>query len=109
MIKTGKIILTITLFLMAMPVLGWASTGEMETDTTDVEKAQVMKTYGKLPLYFIENDGQIDKKVRYYERGSGHSSFFTKDGVSISLTRSTKKQEEEKNTESPKDRTALLD
>jgi len=52
----------------------------------DAEKnAQVVSAYGKLPLYFIQNDGQVDKKVKFYEKGSGHATYFTKDGVYLSL------------------------
>ena len=43
--------------------------------------------YGKLPLYFIENKGQVDKVVRFYEKSSDHATFFTKDGVYLSLGR----------------------
>src|SRR3972149_3305628 len=42
---------------------------------------RIQKTYGKFPLHFIRNTGQIDKKVKFYERGSGHSIFFAKEGV----------------------------
>jgi len=48
-------------------------------------KAQVSKNYGKLPLSFIRNDGQIDDKVQYYERGRGHSTYFTSEGVYLEL------------------------
>ncbi len=48
-------------------------------------KVQMQETYGKLPLYFIQNDGQVDEKVKFYEKGSGHATYFTKEGVYISL------------------------
>src|SRR3989338_5442449 len=51
------------------------------------EKVKLSEDYGKLPLYFIKNTGQLDKKVRFYEKGGGHSTFFTKDGVYLSLTK----------------------
>jgi hypothetical protein len=51
----------------------------------EATKVQVQETYGKLPLYFIQNDGQVDEKVKFYEKGSGHATFFTKEGVYISL------------------------
>jgi hypothetical protein len=37
--------------------------------------------YGKLPLYFIENRGQTDKRVAYYLPGSDKSLYFAADGV----------------------------
>ncbi|MBI5756212.1 MAG: SBBP repeat-containing protein, partial [Nitrospirae bacterium] len=45
----------------------------------------------KLPLYFIQNNGQLDKRVKFYEKGSGHSTFFAEDGVYLSLIRNEKK------------------
>lgn len=38
-----------------------------------------------LPLYFIQNNGQVDKRVRFYEKGSGHTTYFTKEGVYLAL------------------------
>ncbi|TLD43181.1 MAG: Cell surface protein [Candidatus Jettenia ecosi] len=48
-------------------------------------KAKAEENYGKLPLYFIRNDGQADEKVRFYERGIGHTTSFTPKGVYLSL------------------------
>jgi len=58
-----------------------------KTKVTKAEKAGVIKTYGKLPLYFIENKGQVDMQVSFYERGAGHASFFTSKGVVLGLTK----------------------
>ena len=51
-----------------------------------IKKAHIQRAYGKLPMYFVRNDGQMNKEVRFYERGSGHTTFFTMEGVSLSLT-----------------------
>ncbi len=56
-------------------------------EPTEAQKAEVKKTYGKLPLYFIENKGQVDGQVSFYERGAGHATFFTNNGVVLSLTK----------------------
>ncbi len=70
-------------------------------------KAEVMKTYGRLPLYFIENNGQVDSRVSFYERGAGHTTFFTKDGLVLALTRAAasaqKTRQCEKAIMNPKD------
>ena len=44
-------------------------------------------TYGQLPLSFIQNEGQLDKQVKFYERGAGHTTFFTEDGVTLALSK----------------------
>ena len=43
--------------------------------------------YGQLPLYFIENRGQVDRRVHYYVRGGGQTTFFAKDEVVLTLAR----------------------
>ncbi|MBI5562582.1 MAG: SBBP repeat-containing protein [Deltaproteobacteria bacterium] len=50
-----------------------------------VDRLRVEEVYGKLPLYFIRNDGQADKKARFYEQGGGHAIFFAGDGVYLHL------------------------
>ncbi len=55
------------------------------------QKASAIKSYGRLPLCFIQNNGQMDKEVSFYERGTGHATFFTADGVVIALTKINKR------------------
>ena len=49
-------------------------------------RQQVLETYGKLPLYFIENQGQLDARVAYYMQGRDSSVYFTAEGVTFVLT-----------------------
>ncbi|MDA8306865.1 MAG: SBBP repeat-containing protein [Deltaproteobacteria bacterium] len=49
--------------------------------------ARVLETYGRLPLYFIANRGQVNKKAAFYETGPGHATFFTRKGIVLSLRR----------------------
>ncbi|MBI5234406.1 MAG: SBBP repeat-containing protein, partial [Deltaproteobacteria bacterium] len=55
--------------------------------TIPADKPDIKQSYGNLPLYFIENNGQVDPKVAYYEKGAGHATYFTKQGVTLSLIR----------------------
>src|SRR3989344_830104 len=48
-------------------------------------KAQLDALYGNLPLYFIQNEGQVDGRVEFYEKGPGHSMFFTTEGAFLRL------------------------
>ena len=66
------------------------ATANGKSGVDDATKIQMQETYGKLPLYFIQNDGQIDEKVKFYEKGSGHATYFTKEGVYITLVRGEK-------------------
>lgn len=51
----------------------------------ELAKARVQEAYSRLPLYFIPNDGQVDKEVMFYERSHGHAAFFTREGVYLTL------------------------
>ena len=48
-------------------------------------RARIEEDFGKLPLYFIENHGQMDSRVAYYVKGHDKSLFFTSQGVTFLL------------------------
>lgn len=48
-------------------------------------RRKVIESYGKLPLCFIENKGQIDKRVSYYLKGRQGAIYFTKEGMVYDL------------------------
>jgi len=41
--------------------------------------------WGKMPLYFIPNQGQVDDQVAYYVQGKDKTLFFTSQGITFSL------------------------
>ncbi|MGA9350854.1 MAG: SBBP repeat-containing protein [Anaerolineae bacterium] len=49
-------------------------------------KARVEAAFGQLPLYFVENRGQVDDRVAYYVQGSDKTLYFTAQGVTFVLT-----------------------
>jgi hypothetical protein len=55
-------------------------------DASPVAKAKAQETFGKLPLSFIENRGQLDARVAYYVQGADTTVYFTSDGVTFALT-----------------------
>ncbi|TLD41083.1 MAG: Phage tail fiber protein [Candidatus Jettenia ecosi] len=59
--------------------------GESHTGLNKVTQVKIRESYGKLPLSFIKNQGQMNEKVRFYERGHGRTLFFTDRGVYLSL------------------------
>jgi len=48
-------------------------------------KSGVSSTFGNLPVSFIENRGQLDRRVAYYVEGSDTSAYFTATGVTFAL------------------------
>ena len=86
---------------MALLALGLLAIGLMKLDhpgpllahkpssaaeTPAANKPQVVETFGKLPLYFIENQGQLDPRAAYYIQGGDKSIYFTGHGVTFALT-----------------------
>ncbi len=50
-------------------------------------KVKPARALGNLPLYFIKNTGQLDGRVIYYEKGARHATYFTQEGLVLSLSR----------------------
>jgi hypothetical protein len=48
-------------------------------------QAQSVAAYGKLPLHFEANRGQIDSKVRFFTHGDGYGLYFTGTDAVLSL------------------------
>ena len=47
--------------------------------------------YGKMPLYFIPNQGQMDKQVAYYVQGKDKTIYFAPGGITFALTKASPK------------------
>ena len=70
------------LMCLLLGVGAWAQAALVAERKLDPREA-----YGKLPLYFIANQGQFGEAVRYFEKGRGHDTFFTPQGVYLRLAR----------------------
>ena len=79
----------LVVLMMAFPTVGLLA-GESSTDTMDLStgESSILETYGKLPLLFIENQGQVDEAVRYYVKASGQTVHFTEENIVFDLVRS---------------------
>ena len=51
----------------------------------DLAKPAAIRDFGKVPVYFIPNAGQIDGPVAFYVDGSDKSVYFTPKGVTFAL------------------------
>jgi uncharacterized repeat protein (TIGR02543 family) len=76
-------------FMGAFPAASMLA-GESSTDTVDFSsmESSVSEAYGKLPLLFIENEGQVDETVRYYVKASGQTVHNTEENIVFDLIRS---------------------
>ena len=82
-----SVLMAIVLFLFSvlfLAVSGAATSGK-------ADKESILEAYGKLPLYFIENKGQLDPRVRFYVKTSGQTLYFTDEGIVFDLLRWEKK------------------
>ena len=85
--KFGFCVLTVgMLFLFSVSFLGVSGASE----AGEAGKESILKAYGKLPLYFIENKGQLDSKVKFYVKTSGQTLYFTDEGIVFDLLRGEK-------------------
>lgn len=48
-------------------------------------EADLKRLYANLPLYFVRNDGQMNEKVKFYESGGGHTTYYTSEAIYFSL------------------------
>jgi hypothetical protein len=46
----------------------------------------VDRSFGKMPLYFIRNEGQVDSRVGYYIQGKDKTIYFTSEGLTYVLS-----------------------
>lgn len=56
-------------------------------------RTRVMQSYGKLPISFVENRGQMDSTVRYYVSGPTGTMFFTKYAIVMEFVKREKPPE----------------
>ncbi|RLJ70761.1 beta-propeller repeat-containing protein [Hydrogenivirga caldilitoris] len=85
-------ILTFSLALITLSLL-FLIQEESVRPHTQQQKTGLTNIYRELPLFFIENRGQVDSKVKFYEKGTGHSTYFTKEGIYITLSKKNSKPE----------------
>ena len=52
---------------------------------SSLDRRRSSASFGRLPLYFIENRGQLDPRVAYYIRGADKTIYFTAGGVTYVL------------------------
>ncbi len=79
------ILLLIAAFATACITMIKTGPEQISTEVSEDAKSKIVEKYGKLPLSFIRNDGQVDEEVKFYERGSGHNTYFTREGVCLEL------------------------
>ncbi len=57
--------------------------------------------FGKIPLYFIPNEGQVDEKALFYAKTSSYTLWLTEEGLVFDSTRRFKKESPESTRQNP--------
>ncbi len=57
------------------------SPGIMKPDVKSSVLVKMDPGFGKIPLYFIPNQGQVDEKVRFYAKTPAYTLWMTKEGL----------------------------
>lgn len=82
--RTQTTIISLIVFALYLPqAFGYSETEKKVIPEAD--KARIEQSFGRLPLYFIENQGQENKDVAYYVKGSDKTLYFTSKGVTFAL------------------------
>ena len=78
---------------LSFEVNRWQAAPDARTVTerlTQAKKLQLATAYGRFPLSFEANQGQIDSRVKFLSRGSGYSLFLTPTEAVMTLKSSSR-------------------
>jgi len=83
-----SLVLTALLIGLASALLVYSrpSLTKASANTLESSHSRLNESFGKLPLYFVENRGQADGRVAFYIQGKDKTAYFTPDGVTFSLS-----------------------
>ena len=72
-------------FLLAIAAISIGGASPLAAGPGTPTQARVAEAYGKLPLSFEANEGQVDKTVKFLSRGQGYTLFLTPAEAVLSL------------------------
>jgi hypothetical protein len=78
-------LLLVFLAALSFPVLARDDPGEAASIAATDAAPAVEATFAQLPLYFVENQGQLDEQVAYYVQGKDKTLYFTSQGLTFAL------------------------
>jgi hypothetical protein len=67
------------------------------------QKPRLSPDFGKIPLYFVPNKGQVDEVALFYAKTSRYTLWLTEEGLVFDSTRRIRKESAEPKTLSPRD------
>jgi len=73
--------------LFSLSALAAQHTDQSGTQPANTSDARHVQSYGKVPLSFEANRGQLDSRVKYMSKGSGYGIYLTGDEAVLALTK----------------------
>ena len=64
----------------------------------------VSPNYGRIPLYFVPNEGQVDKRALFYAKTPKYTLWLTKEGLIFDSTRRIKKESTKSIRQNPRNK-----
>ncbi len=55
--------------------------------TAGLATSPVLQSLNNQPMLFVQNEGQMDDKIKYYEINQNHASYFAADGIYLNIFR----------------------
>jgi hypothetical protein len=80
------VFLAVLLISVGTENAGWRKAPQEVPAIGNLQGAKIETDYGKMPLYFIPNRGQMDEQVAYYVQGKDKTLYFTPGGITFALT-----------------------
>ena len=105
--KKTVLILKMSFVFILLILLSFQNVISLETKT-QYQGQQISKSlkispdYGKIPLYFIPNEGQVNEKALFYAKTSKYTLWLTKEGLVFDRIKMIKKEESESRPTHPK-------
>ena len=81
--KLFTVPLSVLLLIISLSTTSLSAPHPKEPDTAT--KLKAIESFGKLPLSFTENKGQLNSKISYYLKGKKGTIYFTKEGIVYDL------------------------
>jgi len=76
------------LFLLPLPnAFGQLEYLPQHQSVDENAKSNVLSAFGKLPLHFVANQGQLDKAVIYYAKSEGATVYCTEEGLTFGFAK----------------------
>jgi hypothetical protein len=79
----GFLVLSLCLVLNA----GYGTASQSVSTGTLPLSPALRAAFGRMPLYFVENRGQLDSRVGYYVQGKDETLYFGAEGVTLALAK----------------------